>query len=506
MPKHSAPSDTPQTSLSPPKVIGVLPPVAGGEDNLLPKDAWLRPLRIEFNWWDDPSELPALVDVVQLIWDGDEENPVAERRYPGSTPPVPPTDLWLEVPVSELDEGVHTLSYRLLPWNDSTAQTSIPVNVTVDKTAPVLATPGTLIFPNEVLPPNKLTAYYLEDEDKVRATLPAYTTPKVGDVITWYWDQSSSGTTIGGTRTLNDQDYNQPLFIDIPGDWIRSQGDGDRYTWYTVTDRVGNPPNGQSGVQRLIVSALPVPRVLPPPKVKEAAGTTWPVRGTLNPIDALNGVQVILNPASVVYPDETPRVRWALEGELGSHIADPVSGGEWLYSIPKAYIAAHFGKTIPVDYFFDDKHGQPHQSDPFTLVVLNFPNDRLQSPQIVGGSPVSLAQVPPEGASITLRAWPFAAAGQQITIIVEGLEDASGTTIKYQVLDRHVVTEAQATAGIVEGQALVAKEGFLSRIRLGPHLTVKAYVSFDNGSTWNGGTTLDPGVPQFPWLKPTLVA
>ena len=119
---------------------------------------------------------------------------------------------------------------------------------------------------------------------------------------------------------------------------------------------------------------------------------------------------------------------------------------------------------------------------------------------------MSLAQIPPEGASVTLRAWPFAAVGQQISIIVEGLENTSETTIKYQVLDRHVVTEAQAIAGIVEGQALIAKAEFLSRIRLGRHLTVKAYVSFDNGGTWNGEATLDPGVQQFRWLKPTLVA
>ncbi|VVN26858.1 hypothetical protein [Pseudomonas fluorescens] len=473
MPKHSAPSNTPQTNLPLPDVIGVLPSVPGGEDNLLPKDAWLQPLRIEFDWWEDPSELPSLADVVQLIWDGDEANPVAEKEYFGSNPPVPPTDLWLEVPVSKLDEGVHTLSYRLLPWNGSTERTSVPVNVTIDKTAPVLATPSTLIFPPEVLPPNKLTAYYLEDEDQVRAAIPAYTTPKVGDVITWYWDPSSSGTTIGGAKTLSAQDYDQPLFIDIPGDWIRSQGDGDRYIWYRVIDRAGNPPNGQSAVERLIVSAQPVPRVLPPPKVVEAAGTNWPVRGTLDPIDAVNGVKVILNPASVVYPDELPRVRWAVEGELGSYIADPVSSGEWVYSIPKAYMAPHFGKTIPVDYCFDDKHGQPHQSEPFSLAVLKYPDRQLHSPQIVEGSPLSLAHIPPEGASITLRNWPFAAAGQQITIIVEGLEDATGTTIKYQVLDRHVVTEAQAAAGIVEGEALVAKAEFLARIRLGPHLTVR---------------------------------
>ena len=119
MPKHRAPSSQPETALPPPDVIGVLPPVPGGEENLLPKDAWLRPLRVEFGWWDDPAHLPGFADVVQLIWDDDEANPVAVKSYDESHYPDPPPDLWLEVPIARLEEGIHTLYYRLLPWNGS---------------------------------------------------------------------------------------------------------------------------------------------------------------------------------------------------------------------------------------------------------------------------------------------------------------------------------------------------------------------------------------------------
>ncbi|MCW8274998.1 hypothetical protein IMF27_04200 [Pseudomonas sp. PCH199] len=54
--------------------------------------------------------------------------------------------------------------------------------------------------------------------------------------------------------------------------------------------------------------------------------------------------------------------------------------------------------------------------------------------------------------------------------------------------------------------ALVAKAGFLARITLGSQLTVKAYVSFDNGLTWDGESAPNPAVAQFPWLRVMLVA
>lgn len=507
MPKHSAPSTWLETSLPAPDVTGVLPPVPGGEDNLLPKEAWLHPLRVEFGWWDDSAPVPSVADVVQLIWDDDVNNPVAEKRYVGSTPPVMPSDLWLEVPVSRLSEGVHTLYYLLFPWNNSPPQPSLPVKVTIDKTAPVPAADSKLIFPPAVVPPNQLTAYYLEyeDDDKVRAKIPAYTTPKVGDVITWYWDRSSSGTTIGGTKTLTLQDYDQPLFIDIAGDWIRSQADGDRYVWYTVTDRAGNPPNGQSAVERLIVSAQPTPRNLPPPKVIEATDIGWPSRGTLNPVNATNGVNVVLHPDTSIQGDEVPQVQWGEEGQLGYYLADPVTPGVWEYKIPKAYMAAHFGKVISVCYVFTDKKGQVHTSNPFTLTVSLYPKDRLSAPQCAEGSPLSWALVPPVGASITMIAWPFIAAGQQLMIRVEGREDSSGTMINQVVLDRHPVTAGQAEKGIQKGEALIEKT-FLAKIRLDTDLVVKAYVSFDNGQTWDGAASPNLNVQHFPWLRPKLIA
>lgn len=505
MPKPSAPLNKPDIKLPGPTVVGVVPPIPGGEDNLLPRDAWLRPLRIEFDWWDDPAEASTVCDTIKLIWDDDEQNPVAQKEYFGTgSPPTRPSDLWLEVPVTDLDEGVHTLYYVLDPWNLSGPQSSEKITVTIDKTPPVFAANSKPIFPPEILPPNKLTAYYLEGEDQLKAEIPLYTSPMPGDVITWYWDRNSSGTTVGGTLVLTADNYDKPLVVAIEGDFIRGHGDGERYVWYTAVDRAGNPTNGQSAVQRLDVSAQPIPRNLPPPKVVEASGTGWPERGTLNPINALDGANVILNPASVIHPGEVPQVQWAAEGELGAYLADPLSDDDWRYEIPKTHLAPHFGKVIPVVYLFKDKLGKSHQSDPYALTVLKYPSDRLHAPESADGSPLSFAAVPATGASIILTKWPFSAVGQRITIFVEGTESSSGKTIRTTVLDKKEINAGQAAEGIARGEALVAKAGFLAGIRLNSQLTVKAYVSFDDGLTWDGQAEPNPATAQFPWLRLTL--
>jgi hypothetical protein len=467
------------------------------ETNLLPRSAWsdpANPLRVQLKpWYDSPIDEDG-TESVKVFLDDNESIIIGTRSW---VLPMEADDHYVEITADKLPQGEHRISFIMSNFQGVDAL-SFPYTVTIDKEAPQLEPGSKLIFPSDVLPPNKLTAHYLEGDDLLIADIPAYSLPKPGDVITWYWDKSPSGTTIGGTKTLSEHDYDKPLTLAIDGDWIRSQGDDDRYVWYTVTDRAGNL-NGQSAVERLIVEATPIPRDLPPPKVVEAGGTTWPVRGTLNPLDATNGVIVILNPASVIHPGEVPQVQWALKGALGGYLADPVSPGLQEYRIPKEYMAPHFGKVIPVVYLFKDKFGAEHSSRPYSLTVSNYPNDRLPTPQIAEGSPLSLAQVPPTGASITLGKWPFSAAGQRITILVEGTEDAGGRTIKCDVLVGHEVTADQAIAGIAKGEALVAKADFLSRIRLGSTLNVKVYVSFDNSQT-----PPNPSVMQFPWFKPKV--
>jgi len=493
MPKHSAPSNKPEINLSPPDVIGVLPAVPGGEENLLPNDAWLRPLRVEYGWWDDPSPLPEFSDIVQLIWDDNEASPVDEKHYEGSAPPTLPPDLWLQVPVTKLDEGVHTLRYRLLPWNDPTSpRDSVSVNVTIDKTAPVLAMPSELVFPAQVIPPNKLTARYLDqNNDEVKAALPAYTAPRPWDRITWYWGTSPGNQEQGGVIDLDDKNYADPVVITIAGGLIRSRGDGRRYASYRVQDRAGNGTLRSESVE-LDVAATPIPRTLPPSKIKEATGGG--ISGVLIPSDAINGVTVTIPPEAVIYDGERVFVQWAEQGSAGGYRTDtPITAGGREYKIPGDKIRYHVNRSLPVSYeVFEPGVVDPHTSQPYTLKVDGLSGMPTIQCDKVSGSKLSLASIPAGGyASFTLGSWTFMSTDQFLTVTVEGIDASNSQKLIIPVLTQSPVPEVAQVISV--GQVSKAD---LQRLKLNVAFEVRVKVSFDNKQTWQ----------SFPMLTPTLFA
>lgn len=487
MPKPSAPSTQPEIALSPPEVIGVLPPVPGGEDNLLPKDAWLRPLRVEFGWWDDPSPIQGLHDIVQLIWDGDDANPVAQRQYDGSDPPVMPADLWLEAPVAKLEEGVHTVYYRLIPWNGATPAKSVAVNVTIDKTPPALASPDRLVFPPAVLPPNQLTARYLEQNaDQVRAGLPVYTTPRPWDRITWYWGETRGNTHVGGVIELDDKNYSAPLVITIPGQLIRDRRDGLRYVWYEVRDRAGNESRPSDPVE-LNVAATPIPRVLPPVKIKDA--TAGASSGSLDPLKAIMGATVTIPSTAVINDDEGVFVQWAKEGDPGSHRTDtPITTGSWDYHIPSEKVRYHIGRQLVVSYeVFEPGIVEPHRSNAFTLTVARLIGTPVIQCDKVTGGRLILANVPDGGhANFTLERWSHMGTEQFLTITVTGV-GADDKALTIPVLTNSPVPEVAQKIDV----GRISKAD-LQRFKLNNQLEVKVRVSFDGKLTWQTFGSLTP--------------
>ncbi|MFW0758946.1 hypothetical protein ACN1C3_30250 [Pseudomonas sp. H11T01] len=421
MPRNSTPFNEHTTDLSPPDIIGVLPAVPGGEDNLLRKDAWLVPLRVEFALWSDSAPNPGLFDTVQLFW-REEAEPVHQKKLEGV---IPETELWLQVPVSKLDEGVHSLYYRVLPWNGSTPRESLPVNVTIDKTAPILATSSQLIFPSATLPPNQITAVYLADpahEDQVLATLPDYTGKKVGDVITWYWERSPGGRDIADTKTLKLDDLGKAVQVSFKGDLLR-RANGDYYGTYRVRDRAGNETVLSSDVKLNVNIRPPTPRKFP--TVKQATSTPSGT-GVLNPFLGTAGVTVVVASAEVD-PDEEVTVDFVgLGGEsgIGSVTAvKPITPGGLEFAIPASIVAANIpvggdGRKVEVRYWAG--HDVQH-SAVYTLTInelagesfgtVNCPEAQIGSPATLSKSKVALS-----GANVEIDRWAYHEGTQRINV------------------------------------------------------------------------------------------
>ncbi|APC14460.1 hypothetical protein BLL42_01440 [Pseudomonas frederiksbergensis] len=480
MSKKSAPLDEFDNSLTAPDIIGVLEPVPGGEENLLPKDAWLVPLRVEFELWSDYAPVSGLTDVVQLIWDGDENNPVAEKHFEGTGSPFDPSLLWLQVPTSKLDEGVHSLYYRLQPWNGSPARTSVPVSVTVDKTAPV--TSGKLIFPAKVLPPNQITAAYLADpvnQDQVLATVPEYTVKKVGDVITWYWELSPGGREVAGTRTLEQTDIGQPVQVSFTGDLLR-RANGVFYATYRVCDRAGNK-SVLSNDEKLDVNIRPpTPRKFP---TVQQANSTPSGTGILNPLRGTAGVIVVVA-ASEVDPDEAVLVDFiglGGEGGIGSVMGvKPTTPGGLEFAIPAPVVAANIpvsGDGRKVEVWYWAGHETQH-SAVYTLAINELSGEAFGSvgcPEAQIGSPATLSKskVALSGANIEIDKWAYHEVTQRINV----WSMASGVRTDF-------LTDAPTPLNASGKFVTPLPKDYVAPLPLNETFTLYASVSFDQGHSY----------------------
>lgn len=472
MPTHSAPADEPNASLAPLVIVGVLPPIEGGEDNLLPKDAWLNPLRVEFELWSDHSTLPGVFDRVQLIWDGDEAHPVHEKQFDGPYTEEDLADLWLEVPASRLSEGGHTIFYKVWSWNQSPIpRVSDPVNVTIDKSPPVLAGDRKLVFPPAIVPPNEITARYLNDpanSDQVLATLPDYAVKKVGDVIRWYWEEFPNSQHLVDSLTLAPGNVGQPLRLPLKGDMLRERGNGPRYATCRVRDRAGHEVTTVH--VPLDVNILPPP-LRRPPSVKEAPGTV------LDPqFYGVTGVTVVIPRQDDEGEGYKREVFWRGYGDMGFHHApEPRPSNPSEFAIPAAAIPSSIGtgRVVEITYRVE---GDAKESEPLKLRVSTIPSSKfplVDCPQAARGNPLKLSRsaVGSEGAGLTLAAWVYQAPTQYINI---WLTSAS-------LPDEPVRVAWPVSQGI--NRATLPKT-YLNRLPLNAIFAVRVSVSFDGGDSY----------------------
>lgn len=458
--------------LDPLTLVGVLPPIDGGEENLLRKDAWLQPLRAEFALWSNPAPAPQLTDRVELIWDNDEDNPVHTKLFKGPLTDDDLPGLWLEVPVDKLTEGVHSIYYRVFSWNASAVpRASEPVNVTIDKTPPILAGDRRLVFPATVLPPNKITAQYLDDPanaDQVVATLPDYIGKKVGDVISWFWEEFPHSDRPVDSLTLDSSSVGQPIRIAFKGDMLRALKNGLWYATCRVSDRAGQEVTSLHVLLELNI--LPPPLRLPP-RVKEASGSL------LDPtFYGVAGVTVVIPRQDDEGEGRKREVFWRGYGPMGFHHAlQPTPANPSEFAIPAAAIPSNMaaGRVVEITYRVE---GDAKESDPLklrvsTIAANKFP--QIDCPQAARGNPLLLSRgaVSAQGAELTLERWVYQVAGQLINI---WLTSAS--------LPDEWVREA-APVALGTHRARIPK-ALLDRLPLNALLAVHVSVSFDGGDSY----------------------
>lgn len=467
--------------LDPPTVVGALPPIPGGEENLLPKDAWQQPLRIEFPLWSDAAPEAGMYDTVELIWDENEAEPVATKRWEGPLEPdSPPADLWLEVPVAKLDEGIHSVYYQLHPWNSSTPRRSVRIKVTIDKTPPQLAFNNVVLIDPTIVEDGLSEQYLIDNNGIVAVSVPTYLEPAPGDRIVCAWKNEGNGQQREVSRTLTEDDYEEFQFqLEFDEALIRDMGDGPRSISYRVFDRAGNE-SPESDPVSFLVAVLRAPHYVPYPWIDEAEGNPSQY-ADLNPLRAINGATAQIPEDAVYYDDDIVSMQFGEPGTAGA-IVVPVPWGVKSVTIPAASIAAMFNKDVPMYYGVKLADGTSMDSEKLTVQVgtfTQFPPPQLESPFT---TPVSKAAIPAGGLPVHQKKWAFISEACLVTIKVSGLNKS------LTVLDKHKVVAAEVSDGV----HVKLPRDFMLSLPTDTQFIVQTQVSFDDGEHWQFFTELRP--------------
>lgn len=462
-----------------PEIDKLLPDIPGGEPGLLPAALTGDNLKV---WFTIPlySDPVAGEEKYELFVD-DKKDAIATRYW---TTPIDDSDRYLELPKEWLrnNDGQHRIYYTTTIYNGA-ENYSFDLMMTLDTKAPVLASGSKLIFPPEVLPPYQITAGYLADpahQDQVLATLPNYTEPKVGDVITWYWERIPRGEEIAGTKTLERDDMGTPVQASFKGDLLRnSTNNTDYYASYRVRDRAGNETVLSSDVKLSVNIRPPTPRKFPTVKQAATTGAT----GLLNPFLGSAGVTVVVL-ASEVDPGDAVKVDFVGlggEGGVGSAIGlSPITPGGLEFDIPASIVAANIavggdGRKVEVRYWAgrDTQH-----SAIYTLSIQPFSGNSLGSvecdkAQIGSPATISKATVANSGANIQIDKWVYHESSQLIN--VWGI--ASGARTDFLKSQPAPISGSKFTTPL--------PKGFISPLALNSTFTLNAEVSFDQGHSFH---------------------
>ncbi len=480
-----------QALLDPPRIDALLDDIEGGDSNLLPREAWLVPLRVEFPMWNNSAPMPGFPERLVLLWNG---SAIGERTW---TAPVQPEELFLKVEPHWLSEGRHTLEYQVTIYNSETAG-SQALTITIDKTAPTLGDDfGRLLLPERVVAEGVTAAYLEEYADQLLAEVPAYDRVVPGDVLDCYWDSVPFEYNHAGSRLVTLADIGQPLCLAFSGELIRERGDGQRFIHYRITDRSGNPSQEARQVN-VLVDATPLPRDLRWLDVDKAIGDGALI--DLDPLDVEHGTLALLDGEVLLHPQEVVWVQWGAPGSTGALRALLNTAGEpRRCPIPARNIAPFMGKTLPLQYEVVGPE-QSWLSTPREVRVAKvdgvFPTIQCQQ---VNGNVLRLSEVPPAGARLFLAPWFMIATEQMVNITVVGVNSLN-QPVERRLLNRHRVTATEVFSGIGAMGNLSIPLSFLQQLRRNQVFRVRVHVSFDAGETWPPETA-----PNFPELAPTLI-
>lgn len=229
---------------------------------------------------------------------------------------------------------------------------------------------------------------------------------------------------------------------------------------------------------------------LPPPTVIQAPG------GSLNPMDALNGVDIVCSYSTMDEALDTLTLKWLGTPGVGTsedlELPAEVSGSVYFH-LPASVVGANIRRSVSVNYDVE-RYGLWTPSDGLPLDVLDFqdPENDLPRPKVPQAVDAVLDLMEFAGdPRVLVDVWPFIAKGHLTWVYLEG--QTSTGSYRIDVLKAHPLNDSQVAAGL--NDPLLRSE--LLKLLHSSRAVVKCKVIFDN-------STEESAAIDFPALPLTI--
>ncbi|WP_395603933.1 Ig-like domain-containing protein [Pseudomonas sp. B21128] len=213
---------------------------------------------------------------------------------------------------------------------------------------------------------------------------------------------------------------------------------------------------------------------LPPPIVEQASD------GLLDPMKALNGVDVQVSYASMDTALDTVNLRWIGTPGPGTSV-DQVkpahASGTVAFHLLSSVVGPNINRAVTVDYRVN-RYGKATESQSLTLRVLSFqdPEKDLPRPEVPQALNSVLDLMMFSGdPRVLVKRWPFIAFTQRIWLLLIG-KTTAGAAYIIRILDGREITSTQVTNGLNE----TLRRSELLMLGHSSEATVICKVAFDN--------------------------
>ncbi|CAI8909217.1 BIG2 domain-containing protein [Pseudomonas sp. IT-P258] len=305
--------------------------------------------------------------------------------------------------------------------------------------------------------------------DGIRVVVPVYPGIRVGDEVLVYGTRTGSGSgpnknTIQYLKIDLSNIETGRIEVPIAAQWLLDNRGG------TVSLRYqyARPDAAGSGVA--LELSIREPLVLPTPTVDHSVVTNG--REELNPGVAISGAYITIPAAATIVDGDEVTAHWKGFGATGSYETTVHSQlNPMKFRVPPEVLPANFGKTVEVTYQVAGQDAEP----PLQLFIRNITSHsgiECDKAQIGSPATLSLSDIPPEGALLSVETWMFISTEQIVRLWLT----APGITGRDIIAAREVKPEE--TAGGVKARLLRAD---LADIAINDTLTLRVSVSFDSG-------------------------